>query len=652
MFKRVPKWLLITSALFVMALLVFKFQETRVLTGIVREAETQTPLPGVAISTSGLVTATDGQGRFTLAIPRGKFTVTAQADGYSPARSGVDASDLMRRDVTANFTLIANRIAGSVRDAETNQPLANQQIIAAGKTLTTDVSGMFELRAIKSGTPVVVRASGYQPTALVFDNQTTLNFVLVPNIVNISVKDQYTNKPVPRAQIQVGDQSTTSDADGRAVSRRVRSDAMVRAAATGYETATTKFVGNDLNQGTFTVQLALRPNTLDGVITDAANNQPIANATLLIGSAIATTNAQGAYHLENVPVTLSFTILAPGYLKTPLEIKNTTRRDIKLTPFLVKGIHVPFTVTPDHWRELVDLVEKTELNAIVLDVKSERGHIGWDSQVSLAREVKAARLGIDLKEVIKTCRAKKIYCIARMPVFQDTLVAESRPALAIHYTSGGIFSDNGSAWTNAFNQDVWAYNIALAKEVAAIGFDEIQFDYVRFPGQGGNIFLSAEDSEDTRIASIRGFLSRAQKELHASGVFISADVFGLTTATEEEQRIGQRLRDLGPYLDYVSPMVYPDTWGEADYLLRSLGVTKCADATRCPYDVVYNSYKRAAEKTNAKVRLWLQAYPGSGNFGIAEYRLQKKAAQDAGSVGWMFWNQPGNYDPKIFGPPE
>jgi len=132
-------------------------------------------------------------------------------------------------------------------------------------------------------------------------------------------------------------------------------------------------------------------------------------------------------------------------------------------------------------------------------------------------------------------------------------------------------------------------------------------------------------------------------------VFVSADVFGLTTATDDDQHTGQRLHDLGPYLDYLSPMVYPDTWVEArDLLTRGLQIKNCTEATLCPYDVIYNSYKRAAEKTSTKVRLWLQAYSGRGDFGVTQYRVQKKAATDAGSYGWMFWNGQGIYDPKMF----
>ena len=99
-------------------------------------------------------------------------------------------------------------------------------------------------------------------------------------------------------------------------------------------------------------------------------------------------------------------------------------------------------------------------------------------------------------------------------------------------------------------------------------------------------------------------------------------------------------------------MVYPDVWNDAAVLLaHGLQIDNCTVAVRCPYDVIYNSYKRAAEKTTAKVRLWLQAYSGRGNFGVNEYKIQKKAAEEAGSVGWMFWSGTGTYDAKTFGPP-
>jgi hypothetical protein len=305
----------------------------------------------------------------------------------------------------------------------------------------------------------------------------------------------------------------------------------------------------------------------------------------------------------------------------------------------------------DQVRELLDLAGKTELNAIVIDVKAEKGRVGWDSQVPLAKQIGAPTAhSIDLAEVIGRCKTQNIYCIARMPVFQDNLLASARPTQAIRYVNGNVFTETaGQQWLNPYLTDNWDYAIALAKEIAALGFDEIQFDYIRFPGRVGGIDYGTENTEEKRIAAIAGFLARAQKELRPTGIFISADVFGLTTATDDDQNTGQRLRDLGPYLDYVSPMVYPDTWVDAaDLLSKGLQIPNCTEAVRCPYDVIFNSYKRAIEKTTAKVRPWLQGYVGRGDFGTAQYRLQKKAATDVGSYGWMFWNGQGVYDPKMF----
>ena len=185
------------------------------------------------------------------------------------------------------------------------------------------------------------------------------------------------------------------------------------------------------------------------------------------------------------------------------------------------------------------------------------------------------------------------------------------------------------------NKDMLEENLACARALGAkVAINALREDVVR-GGEG--------------TGDVAGFLARAQKELRPTGVFISADVFGLTTATEDDQYTGQRLKDLGAYVDYISPMVYPDVWAaSSDLLSRGLGIGNCAIAVRCPYDVIYNSYKRSAEKTSAKVRLWLQAYPGRGNFGIEQYKIQKKAAEEAGGTGWMFWNAAGSYDARMF----
>ncbi|MBI3537921.1 MAG: carboxypeptidase-like regulatory domain-containing protein [Chloroflexi bacterium] len=625
---------------------IYRLQETRNLSGAVRDIETRAPIPDATLAIAGNSVTADEAGRYVVSIPRGKFPISVTAEGYLSAQVLIQGDELFKREFAVDFELALNQVNGVARDAETKTPLANAIVKFGEKNLSVN-AGAFQTRGARRGTLFSVSAPGYQSAFSAFNGESEIEFLLVPNSVAITLSDAYSRAPLALAQVQFGGQITRSDKNGIAVLRRVTPGSAIRASATGYDPAAAIFSGSD-------VIISLRPNTLDGVVTDANSAQPINGALVYLGNQIATTNAQGIYHFDNAPPKATLTIKTPGYRKTQIEIANITRRDVKLAPFTVKAIHIPMGLTSERVRELIDLVNKTELNSIVLDVKSERGHLAWESQVSLAKQISAGSgRTFELSEVLDRCRAHNIYCIARVAVFQDALLATERPLFAMRYPNGRAYTENGiAAWMNPTNAEVWDYNLALAKEIAAMGFDEVQFDYIRFPGFAEGLYYGDRASEDARVAAIAGFLARAQKELRASGAFLSADMFGLTTATDDDQFTGQRLRDLGAYVDYVSPMVYPDTWVDASVLVTNgLGVRNCRDALQCPYDIIFNSFKRAAEKTNAKIRLWLQAYPGRGDYNLAQYKLQKKAAQDAGSLGWMFWNGQGNYDARMFGPP-
>lgn len=636
---------LVPLVVILIAISAFLLTETRELTGAIRDVETHSAIPDAVVEMAGNRSTTDEQGRYTMTIPRSKVMLRASADGYESLQMELNGDDLFQRTFAIDFALTPNVVKATLVDAETLKPLPNIPVRVGDKSITTNAQGALNLRGVKQNTPIAVEIPGYQSIAFSYIGHLEFDLPVSPNQVVVSVLDRTTNQPIPSAQLELPEGKFKGDAQGQVVLKRIKPGTIIRASAAGFETAGVSFLGNDL-------AITLRPNTLDGVVLDATTNQPISGTLVYMGNTIVTTNAKGAYHLDNVPAKTTLTIKSPGYRKTQVPLNGVTRQDIKLAPFLVRGVHIPFGIPFDRVREVMDLAGKTELNAIVISVKAEKGRIEWDSQVPLAKEIGAPMNGTDLSQVIQTCRAKNMYCIARIPVFQDTLLATMRPQYAVKNASGAIFVEgNGTSWVSAFNQEVWTYHIALAKEIAAMGFDEIQWDYVRFPGQSG-VSLGMPSTEETRIAAITGFLVRAQKELRPTGVFISADVFGLTAATDDEQYIGQRLRDVGPYVDYVSPMVYPDTWHMAsDLITRGLGIKNCTVAVTCPYDIIYNSYKRSAEKTPTKVRLWLQAYSGTGDYGVKEYRLQKKAAVDAGSVGWLFWNGGGVYDPKIFDVP-
>lgn len=615
----------------------------REVSGVVRDSEARRPLVGAAVSAEGANASTNSQGEYSLRVPRGNITLAASADGYTPAQVQIDASDPTVGHLLANLELAPNRVMGVVRDGERGQPIPNAPVRVGDQSVTTNSLGVFQARGVKSGAMLSVTLAGYEPLSIAYRGQNNIDVKLMPQKTGLAIVDKFTNEPVPNAQVQIGGEVVSTDAQGHARLRSLRAGVTVHVTAAGYEKTDAPYGGGNL-------QIALRPNVLDGTVTDKGTGKPISDTLVYLGNSFVATNAQGAYHFDNVPENATVDFKVPGYRKLEMNVASK-RQDAQLVPFLVKGIHLPFGMKPDQVRADIDLAAKTELNAIVLDVKAEKGPVAWDSKVPLAKEIGAPYLkGIDLLEVVERCRVENVYCIARMPVFQDTRLANAHPELALKYPDGKVYrQSDDQAWTDPSNPAVWDYDIALAKEVAAIGFDEIQFDYVRFPGHQDGLYSGATATEAGRVSAITGFLARAQKELRPTGVFLSVDVFGLTVAAHDDQYTGQRLQDMGPYVDYIAPMVYPAVWSEGSYLLSNgLGIANCTEAVKCPYDVIYNSYKRATERTSTKVRLWLQAYAGKGNFGVPEYRLQKKAAEDAGSQGWMFWNASGQYDPAIF----
>jgi hypothetical protein len=320
-----------------------------------------------------------------------------------------------------------------------------------------------------------------------------------------------------------------------------------------------------------------------------------------------------------------------------------------LTPFQVRGVYIPFGLLarPDSVLELLDLIERTQLNALVLDVKGDRGYLAYDSQIPLAVElgVGGAREGwLALDELLAQARARDIYTIARIVVFKDDPLAFGHPELAVQRADGTVWTDGEElGWGNPFREEVWDYNIAIAQEVAALGFDEVQFDYLRFPSDGdiGAIVYAEENTPETRTAAIREFTRRVTEALRPYGVFTSADVFGLTVWVEPESdmSIGQRVIDVAPLVDYLCPMVYPATFRPGN-----LGY---ADPSAYPYDVIYRSQQAAEGRvpSSTRVRPWLQAYW----YTLDEMLLQKQAAQDAGAPGWTFWNAGGVYDEALFG---
>jgi len=297
---------------------------------------------------------------------------------------------------------------------------------------------------------------------------------------------------------------------------------------------------------------------------------------------------------------------------------------------------------------VLDLAARTELNAVVIDVKGDRGWILYRTEVPEALAVGAQGPGTlkDFDGLMADLKARGIYTIARIVTFKDNILASSRPDLAIIDTrTGKPWIDNEKlAWVDPFREEVWRYNVAIAREAAKRGFDEIQFDYVRFPTDGklGAAKYASPNNKQTRLPAIAGFLGLARRELGPLGVYVAADVFGYTAFNENDTDIGQRIEELAPHLDYFCPMVYPSGY--------HVGIPGFRNPVQHPYEIVHESVRLIRQRsTHSKVRVrpWLQDFKDYAFdkriFGVTEVRAQIKGADDAGAVGWMLWNPRNDY---------
>ena len=250
-------------------------------------------------------------------------------------------------------------------------------------------------------------------------------------------------------------------------------------------------------------------------------------------------------------------------------------------------------------------------------------------------------------------KGRGIYTIARIVVFKDNVLANHRPDLAIIDTrTGKPWIDNEKlAWVDPFREEVWKYNIAIAREAIRKGFDEVQFDYVRFPTDGR---LSAAryakpNTKETRLPAIAGFLERARREIGPTGGFVGADIFGYTAFNENDTDIGQRIEELAPHVDYLCPMVYPSGY--------HVGIPGTRNPMSNPYRVIHESIRltrQRAAHTNVRIRPWLQDFRDYAfdrrYFGVAEVRAQIRGAQQGGATGWMLWNPKNDYTGKALAP--
>lgn len=337
------------------------------------------------------------------------------------------------------------------------------------------------------------------------------------------------------------------------------------------------------------------------------------------------------------------------------------------TPTPVKAIYVSSWVaaSPTPLKRVMDLIDSTEVNAVVLDIKDATGKVSFLVDDPIIKDTNSPENRIkNVNEFINALHAKNIYVIGRISTFQDPYLTKVKPELALKKKSDGtVWKDRkGLAFLDPANTSVWDYNVALANASYELGFDEINFDYIRYPSDGNvqdidyKLTTKADGTITTRAENIEAFMKFVNEQVRITHPEIktSADLFGLVTTEKTDMGIGQVLEKALPYFDYIGPMIYPSHYAKGEYGI-AIPATK-------PYETVMRALDGAKKKIDAidadinvseavkahvqysQIRPWIQDFSIGGVTYTADMiKAQMKAVYDSGLDSWMMWDPSNKY---------
>lgn len=384
-----------------------------------------------------------------------------------------------------------------------------------------------------------------------------------------------------------------------------------------------------------------------GMIIDKKSTKPIANALIIDNKTTVHTNSDGSFYIDTKNKKLH--VKAYGY--KPFTIDTTTKKTFfELTPIKVKALYLTFWGANNNsktLKKLLNIVDHTEINAIVVDMKNEYGSTLFLTNFKKANSYGAhlQRTNNDIKKFIKIMKQHNVYTIARIVTFKDELQAMYNPSYAIKKSNGKVWRNKDNiAWVDPFDKRSHKYAINIAKESAKVGFDEINFDYIRFPAKKG-LVLKKENTQKNRIKAISSFLESAKKALNPYGVFISVDTYGNVCWSKDDNNIGQTIQSLSKHTDYIAPMLYPSGFASGSF--------NVAYPAKHPYIVIYRSIKHIEKIIDPKrVRPWLQNFRDYKSERIPytkhEISQQIKATKDINANGYMMWSPSSKYSLHCF----
>ncbi|MGE3267967.1 MAG: putative glycoside hydrolase [Chloroflexota bacterium] len=546
-------------------------------------------------------------------------------------------------------------VGGTVRDGISNQPIAGATVKLGTATLTTDATGAFSLDRVSLTDTMTVEADGYQSGRSRVWPPRDQHVDLLPRVFTLSVRDAETNEVIADASAISESTRVRPVAAGRYSVEPAREAMTVTVSAPGFRDAVVRY------QGESEITAFLQPRLL-GMVMDGTTGRPIPQAFISEGDFAVTSDANGQFELERRP-SGPLRVLAPGYRRAEVDSIQDRMYVARLEPFSARAVYLTYYGVGD--RDLREnalaLAGKTDVNAVVIDVKGDQGKLTYRSSVPLAQTIGAdsAPTVPSIDELLASLKQRGIYTIARIAVFRDDVLARNGDQAGLSVairdgTSDAPWADHdGIAWVDPLRPEVWEYNVDLAREAALKGFDEVQFDYVRFPVESSSGTMASQArysrpwlTDRDRVNAVSGFLRRAHDEVRLAGAFVSVSAFGYVAWNDGDNEIGQDLILLADTVDYLCPTVFPSS-----FRAGLPGLLNFPQVVQRPHDVVFESVRRARARTHdhgSVLRPWLQyfddyAWQTGRAYRTAEIDAQRNGALSAGAGGWMMWDPSNRY---------
>lgn len=455
--------------------------------------------------------------------------------------------------------------------------------------------------------------------------------------LRVQVLASDTADPVTDAVIEFDGDPRRVDDTGSAVVEWFEREVTVRAEAPGFEPKRVDVIQLPESE---LVEVSLTPIVLTGTVV-SPTGAPVQGAEVGLNGQTAITGPDGRFELARAQ---EGTVLVRRAAWEPVSREwegRTLVENFTLEPRMIRALRVnnDSAGKPAVWAEFLAMAEQSDVNALVIDTKDEAGEVPYDTPVQKAHDIGAVTVRFDVRQLLADMEDAGLYAITRVVTFQDDPMARAHPEWAARDTAtGGVWENNkGLGWMDPTDRSAWEYPLELGIEACKLGFDEIQYDYVRFPSDGpiDRLAFDGPYTEENRVATIAAFLTEARSRLNPLGCAVAADIFAITVSSLDDQGIGQRPEELSQAVDVLSPMIYPTHYGNG-----WLGLDEPNDH---PDLVIGGALDDGLPRMqgSAILRPWLQ----TSTYGPTEVQIEVDEAEQRG-LGWMLWQSINIFDPR------